>query len=192
MLQSSSGHPRMGMCLPSTHMLSHNRLLSVFRWSIPYQSHSLSNELQQFLNNSFFSFCVFQTPLFAPDCPTQLTFPFNFEQTKPSSSHPLALPPKAPCIVRPCLPSLSILCLMSLFIIIGLFSLSAGEHTDNGQTIASPNIIPPPTSDCGIVSFRCFARPFRISPASPPILPRRKRVHNLQTSLSTCPTLLSM
>jgi hypothetical protein len=25
---------------------------------------------------------------------------------------------------------------MSLFIIIGLFSLSAGEHTDNGQTIA--------------------------------------------------------
>ena len=51
-------------------------------------------------------------------------------------SHLLALPPKAPCVVHPCLPSLSILSLMSLFIIISLFSLSAGQHTNNGQTIA--------------------------------------------------------
>ena len=66
MLQSSSGRPRMGMCLPSTHMSSRDRLLSVFRRSIPYQSCSLSNKLQQFLNNSFSAFHVFQTPPFAP------------------------------------------------------------------------------------------------------------------------------
>ena len=117
MLQSSSGRPRMGMCLPSTHVWSRNRLLSVFRQSIPYQSRSLSNELQDFLNNSFSAFRVFQTPPFAPvTCdPTVLLNRRFLKLTKPDFVSSARSSPKSP-MRRASLPTLPLHSLSHVFI----------------------------------------------------------------------------